>query len=88
MFLGNICLDVCCVVNNLSQHMVDPHNIHCVGAMKLLRYLWSTIDHGLRYTAGSMTLHGCTDADWAGSVVDRKGTSDATSHVGLLRAGI
>ena len=33
------------------------------------------IDHGLRYTTGSMTLHGYTDAHWAGSVVDRKSTS-------------
>ena len=27
MFLVNTCLDVCCAVNTLSQHMVD-HNIH------------------------------------------------------------
>ena len=33
------------------------------------------IDHGLRYTAESMTLHGYTDVDWASSVVDRKSTS-------------
>ena len=48
MFLGNIRLDASCAVNTLSQHMVDPHNIHWVGAMKLLRYIWGTIDHGLR----------------------------------------
>ena len=38
MFLVNTRPDVCCAVNTLSQHMVD-HNIHWVGAMKLLRYL-------------------------------------------------
>ena len=38
MFLVNTCPDVCCAVNTLSQHMVD-HNIHWVGAKKLLRYL-------------------------------------------------
>ena len=27
MFLGNIRLEVCCAVNTLSQHMVDPHKI-------------------------------------------------------------
>ena len=54
--------------------MVD-HNIHWVGAKKLLRYLCGTIDHGLRYTARSMTLLGYTDADWVGNVVDRKSTS-------------
>ena len=40
-----------------------------------MRYLWGTIDHGLRYIARSMTLLGYTDVDWAGSVVDRKSTS-------------
>ena len=74
VFLVNTCLNVCCAVNTLSQHMVD-HNIHWVGVKKLLRYLYDTIDHGLRYTAGSMTLLGYTDADWVGSVVDCKGTS-------------
>ena len=38
MFLVNTRPDVCCAVNTLSQHMVD-HNIHSVGAKKLLRYL-------------------------------------------------
>ena len=38
LFLVNTHPDVCCVVNTLSQHMVD-HNIHWVGAKKLLRYL-------------------------------------------------
>ena len=74
VFLVNTRPDVCCAVNTLSQHIVD-HNIHLVGARKLLRYLCGTIDHGLRYTAESMTLHGYTDANWAGSVVDHKITS-------------
>ena len=73
MFLVNTHPDICFAVNTMSQHMVD-HNIHWVGAKKLLRYLLGTIDYGLRYTAESMTLHGYTDVDWAGSVVDRKNT--------------
>ena len=28
MFLVNSCMDVCFVVNSLSQQMVDPHHIH------------------------------------------------------------
>ena len=74
MFLVNTRPDVCCAVNTLSQHMVD-HNIHWVGAKKLLRYLCGMLDHGLRYTVWSITLQGYTDSDWAGSVVDRKSTS-------------
>ena len=81
MFLVNTRPDVCFAVITLSQHMAD-HNIHWVGAKKLLRYLCGTIDHGMRYTAGSMTLHRYTDADWAGSVVDRKSTSGCCFTLG------
>ena len=75
MFLVNSRPDICFAVNTLSQHMVEPHHIHWIGAKNLLRYLWGTINNGLRYTAGSVTLHGYTDVDWAISVVDRKSTS-------------
>ena len=75
MFLVNSRPDVCFAVNTLSQHMVDPHHIHWIGAKNLLRYLQGTINHGLRYTAGSLRLGGYTDANWASSVVDRKSTS-------------
>ena len=75
MFLVNSHPDVCFAVNTLSQHMVDPHHIHRIGARNLLRYLRGTINHALRYTAGSLRLHGYIDADWVDSVVDRKSTS-------------
>ena len=55
--------------------MVDPDHIHRIGAKNLLRYLRGTIDHGLRYTVGSLRLHAYTDVDWVGNVVDRKSTS-------------
>jgi len=39
-----------------------------------LRYVQRT--YGLRYTSSEgVMLHGFTDSDWMGSVVDRKGTS-------------
>ena len=74
-FFVNYRPDVCFAVSTLSQHMVEHHHIHWIGAKNLLRYLRGTINHGLRYTVGSLRLHGYTDADWAGSVVDRKSTS-------------
>ena len=72
MFLVNSCPDICFAVNTLSQHMVEPHHTHWIGAKNLLRYLRGTITHGLRYIAGNVRLHGYIDADWAGSVVDQK----------------
>eukprot|EP00253_Pinus_taeda_P025204 PITA_25204 len=68
--------------NTLSQHMVEPHHIHWIGAKNLLRYLCGTITYGLRYTAGDVGLLGYIDADWAGSVVDRKSTSGCCFSLG------
>eukprot|EP00253_Pinus_taeda_P028379 PITA_28379 len=74
MVLVNSHPDICFAVNTLSQHMVEPHHSHWIGAKNLLRYLCGTITHGLRYTVEDVRLLGYTDADWAGSVVDRKST--------------
>eukprot|EP00253_Pinus_taeda_P032076 PITA_32076 len=43
MFLVNSPPDICFVVITLSQHMVEPHHIHWIGAKNLLRYLRGTI---------------------------------------------
>jgi len=75
MFLVNSCSDICFSVNTLSQFMVEPHHIHWIAAKNLLKYLWGTITYGLRYIVRNLRLHGYSDADWAGSVVDPKSTS-------------
>ena len=75
MFLVNSRLDVSFAMNTLSQHMVEPHHIHWIGAKNLLRYLQGTINHGMRYTIKSLRLDGYNDFNWAGSVVDCKSTS-------------
>ena len=42
----------------------------------ILRYLQATTCYGLHVTRGSpLSLHGFTNADWAGSVEDQKSTS-------------
>eukprot|EP00253_Pinus_taeda_P018993 PITA_18993 len=63
MFLVNSRLDICFVVNTLSQFMVEPHNIHWIFSKNLSRYLQGTITYGLRYTAGNVRLHGYSDAN-------------------------
>ena len=40
-----------------------------------MRYLKGTVEFGLRYTSDhEISLEGYTDADWTGSVTDRKST--------------
>ena len=74
MLLVNSRPDICFTVNMLSQHMVEPHHIHWIGAKNLLRYLRGIITYGLRYTVEDVRLLGYTNTDWVGSVVDSKRT--------------
>ena len=86
MFLVNTQPDIWFVVNTLSQQMVEPHHFHWVCARNLLRFLRGTINHGLGYTAGSVTLLGYTNADWASTVVEHKSTSGC--YLNLASASI
>jgi len=72
----NTRLDICFALNALSQYMVEPRHVHWITTKHVLRYLKGTIRYGLKYVSDrKMELHGYTDSDWAGSVVDRKSTS-------------
>jgi hypothetical protein len=55
---------------------VEPRRVHLMAAKHVMRYLKGTMDYGLSYDGDhDFTLIGYTDADWAGSVADRKSTS-------------
>ena len=83
MYLVNTRLDICFVVNTLSQYMCETRQTHWVAAKHVLRYLCGTVGYGLRYTADSdMQLIGYTDSDWVGSVEDRKSTSGCCFSLG------
>jgi hypothetical protein len=63
-------------MNTLIQLLVEPRHVHLVATKHVMRYLKGTIDCGLIYDEDhDFTLNGYTDADWAGSVSDRKRTS-------------
>jgi hypothetical protein len=73
MYLKNTRLDICFVVNTLSQFLVEPRHVHLMAAKHVMRYLKGTLDCGLNYDGDhDFTLIGYTDSDWAGSVSNRK----------------
>eukprot|EP00253_Pinus_taeda_P016993 PITA_16993 len=82
MFLLNSCPDICFAVNMLSQFMVEHHGIHWIVAKNLLRYFCGKINYRLIYIAENLRLHGYTDVDWAGSVVDQESTSGCCFSMG------
>jgi hypothetical protein len=73
MYLTNTRPDICFAVNTLSQFLVEPRRVHLVAAKHVMRYLKGTVDYGLSYDGDhDFTLSGYTDADYAGSVADKK----------------
>jgi hypothetical protein len=83
MYLTDTRLDICFVVNTLSQFLVEPRHVHLVAAKHVMRYLKGTIDCGLNYDGDhDFTLSGYTDADWAGSVSVRKNPSGCSFSLG------
>jgi hypothetical protein len=83
MYLTNTRPDICFAVNTLSQFLIEPMRVHLVVAKHVMRYLKGTIDYGLSYDGDhDFTLSGYTDADWAGSVSNRKRTSGCCFSLG------
>jgi hypothetical protein len=63
--------------------MHDPKNHHMDAVMRILWYLKGCPGRGLLYTKhDSLQVECYTDADWAGSIDDRRSTSGYCTFVG------
>jgi hypothetical protein len=62
-------------VNQLCQHLHSPTSTHWTALKRVLRYLKGSVDHGLFYSKGSLSLHAYCDSDWAGDPDDRRSTT-------------
>ena len=83
MYLVNTRLDICYVVNHLSQAMVKPTKLFWKAGKHVLRYLKGTSGYGLWYRqSDEVKLHDFTDADWEWSPTDRKSTSRGIFSIG------
>ena len=75
--------DICYAVNKVCQFMHAPTEDHWSAVKRILRYLQDTASYGLHITLdSSLSLHGFTDADWAGSIDDRKSTGGYLVYLG------
>jgi hypothetical protein len=52
MYLVNTNPNICFAVNTLSQHMVEPRQVHWMEAKYMLKYLHGMVGYGLRYVLG------------------------------------
>ncbi len=65
--------------------MQVPRKPHLDGVRHTLRYVSATVDYGLFYKASTeLQVHGYIDADWAGSISDKRSTSDVMFSFGSV----
>eukprot|EP00253_Pinus_taeda_P030559 PITA_30559 len=68
--------DIMHAVGIVGRFQANPKETHLQAVKRIFRYLQGTQNYGLWYPRDTdLTLHAYIDADWAGSVDDRKSTS-------------
>ena len=75
--------DISFAVGALSQFLENPGWEHWVAAKRVMRYLKGTAEVGLRYVKDNsgVILMGACDADWSGSIDDRRSMSGYVFHI-------
>ena len=65
--------DIAHATKVVNMFMVNPGTIHWEAIKSILRYLKGTINHGLFYgKKNDLTVSTFSDADWAGSMNDKR----------------
>jgi hypothetical protein len=68
--------DIAFAVGMVARYTANPKQQHWAAVKRIFRYLKGSQDRGIEYANSPVDdLHGYSDADWAGDVVDRKSTS-------------
>eukprot|EP00253_Pinus_taeda_P007737 PITA_07737 len=71
------------VVGIVGRFQANPKETHLQAVKIIFKYLQGTQSYGLWYPRDTnLTLHAYTDADWSGSVDDRKSTSGGAFFMG------
>ena len=82
IYLSHTRPDIAFAVSLVSQYMHNPCQGHLDAVYRILKYLKQAPGKGLLFKkSGDRRIEAFTDADWAGSVDDRKSTSGYCTQV-------
>ncbi|XP_050117549.1 uncharacterized mitochondrial protein AtMg00810-like [Malus sylvestris] len=83
IYLSHTRPDIAYAVSVVSQFMHSPSEAHMDAVTRILRYLKMAPGRGLIFSKNDhLNVEGYTDADWAGSITDRRSTSGYFMFVG------
>jgi hypothetical protein len=83
IYLSHTCPNIAYAVSVVSQFMHTPREPHMEVVYRILRYLKSSPGKGLLFSQHDhLKIEAYTDADWAGSITDRRSTSGYCTFVG------
>ena len=74
--------DITFVINHVFQFINQPTSTHFFVAKWILCFLKGTIDKGIIFQLGPLTLTAFTDADWVGDPFDSRSTSGIVVFLG------
>ena len=82
-YLTHPMLDIENVVWIVARFQADPRKTHYAIVKRIFRYLKGTFEFGLWYErSNDFTLSDYIDADWVGSMDDKKNTSGGAFFLG------
>jgi hypothetical protein len=83
IYLSHTRPDIAYVVSCVSQFMHAPSEEHMEAVLRIIRYLKGAPGRGIKFEKhGHLNVEGYTDADWAGSKIDRRSTAGYFTFVG------
>ena len=83
IYLAHTRLDIAYSVSVISQFMHDPREPHLQVAYRVLHYLKGNPRKGILFKkSNTLALKAYTDADYAGSLVDRRSTTGYCTFLG------
>lgn len=83
IYLSHTRPDIAYAMNVVSQFMHNPKEVHLQAVYRILQYFKGSLGMGILFRNGTdLFLEVYTDADYVGSIVDRRSTSGYRTFLG------